>query len=162
MLTKKDLKQRFKIGHNTVYRTLQVCPLDTKKISYSEAEIEQYFVPARQMLQKGKTYQEVEQYFAESNLSEDVIGIEEIKTKSTKSDLLNTAIPAPSSATNNVSNHNNLSQKRLRITYYTNLAAARLAKVSKRELVISCSRLASTIRNIHQVGGTILNIIELA
>lgn len=162
MLTKKDLKQRFKIGHNTVYRTLQVCPLDTKKISYSEAEIEQYFVPARQILQKGKTYQEVEQYFAESNLSEDVIGIEEIKTKSTKTDLLNTAIPAPSSATNNVSNHNNLSQKRFRITYYTNLAAARLAKVSKRELVISCSRLASTIRNIHQVGGTILNIIELA
>ena len=162
MLTKKDLKRRFKIGHNTVYRTLQVCPLDTKKTSYTEAEIEQYFIPARQMLKEGKTYQEVEQYFAKSNPSKDVIGIKEVKTESNETDLRNTAISMSSSAINNLSNHDNLSQKRLRITYYTNLAAARLAKVSKRELVISCSRLASTIRNIRQVGGTILNIVELA
>ena len=56
MLSKKDLKRRFKIGHNTVYRTLQACPLGTKKKLYTEAEIQQYFVPARQMLKAGQTY----------------------------------------------------------------------------------------------------------
>ena len=63
MLTKKDLEERFDLGTNTVYRTLQVCPLDTKKKEYTEEEIEQYFVPARNLLDAGKTYKEVEQYF---------------------------------------------------------------------------------------------------
>ena len=81
MLTKKDLKRRFKIGQNTVYRTLQVCPLGTKKKLYTEAEIQQYFVPARQMLTAGKTYKEVEQYFAlNSNESTDFLEPKEVNS----------------------------------------------------------------------------------
>ncbi len=67
MLTKKDLEEKFDLGSNTVYRTLQVCPLDTKKKEYTEEEIEQYFVPARNLLDAGKTYKEVEQYFGYNN-----------------------------------------------------------------------------------------------
>lgn len=63
MLTKKDLEEKFDMGANTVYRTLQVCPLGTKKKEYTEEEVEQYFVPARQMLDAGKTYEEVAAYF---------------------------------------------------------------------------------------------------
>jgi len=63
MLTKKDLEQKFNLGSNTVYRTLQSCPLGTKKKEYTEEEIEEYFVPARTMLDSGKTYQEVAEYF---------------------------------------------------------------------------------------------------
>jgi len=62
MLTKKDLEIKFNLGGNTVYRTLQVCPLDTKKKEYTEEEIEQYFAKARELLDAGKTYKEVEQW----------------------------------------------------------------------------------------------------
>lgn len=67
MLTKKDLEEKFGLGSNTVYRTLQVCPLGTKKKEYTEEEIEQYFVPARRMLDAGKTYEEVTEYFKMKN-----------------------------------------------------------------------------------------------
>lgn len=67
MLTKKDLEEKFDMGANTVYRTLQVCPLGTKKKEYTESEVEQYFVPARQMLDAGKTYEEVAAYFKMKN-----------------------------------------------------------------------------------------------
>ena len=67
MLTKKDLEIKFNLGGNTVYRTLQVCPLDTKKKEYTEEEIEQYFAKARELLDAGKTYKEVEQFFGLNN-----------------------------------------------------------------------------------------------
>lgn len=70
MLTKKDLEEKFDMGANTVYRTLQVCPLGTKKKEYTESEVEQYFVPARQMLDAGKTYEEVAAYFKMKNPSD--------------------------------------------------------------------------------------------
>ena len=98
MLTKKDLKRRFNIGQNTVYRTLQACPLSTKKKNYTESEIEQYFVPARQMLAAGKTYKEVEQFFAlKPSEQADFLEAEEINTspslvKNTE-DVVNQAIP---------------------------------------------------------------------
>lgn len=67
MLTKKDLESKFDLSTNTVYKTLQVCPLGTKKKEYTEEEIDQYFVPARQMLNAGKTYEEVAEYFNMKN-----------------------------------------------------------------------------------------------
>lgn len=67
MLTKKDLEEKFSMGANTVYRTLQVCPLGTRKKEYTEEEVKQYFVPARQMLDAGKTYEEVAAYFKMKN-----------------------------------------------------------------------------------------------
>ncbi len=160
MLSKKDLKRRFKIGHNTVYRTLQACPLGTKKKLYTEAEIQQYFVPARQMLKAGQTYQEVQQYFSrQGNSTADFLKSKEALGNSKEDD--NTATVLPPIVMNNGCNSDNLS-KRFRISYYTFQATARLAKVCKRESVISYSRLSPTIQNIHQLGGTILSVTELA
>ncbi|MDJ0591150.1 MAG: hypothetical protein QNJ72_14330 [Pleurocapsa sp. MO_226.B13] len=61
--TKKDLEQQFGISDNTVYKTLKSCGLDTSKEDYSEEEIENYFQVAREMLNAGKKYKDVEQYF---------------------------------------------------------------------------------------------------
>jgi len=77
MITKKDLEIKFNIGANTVYRTLQVCPLDTKKKEYTDEEISQYFAKARELLDTGKTYKEVEQFFSLDNPD----GAEEIDTE---------------------------------------------------------------------------------
>lgn len=63
MVTKKDLESKFDLSANTVYKTLQCCGLDTSNKQYSDEEIEQYFVPARKMLDAGKTYSDVESYF---------------------------------------------------------------------------------------------------
>lgn len=63
MPTKKDLEQQFEISDNTVYKTLKACGLDTGKEKYTEEEIENYFKVARQMLDAGKRYKDVEQYF---------------------------------------------------------------------------------------------------
>ena len=63
MPTKKDLEQQFEISDNTVYKTLKACGLDTAKEEYSDEEIENYFKVAREMLDAGKKYKDVEQYF---------------------------------------------------------------------------------------------------
>ena len=168
MPTKKDLKLRFNLGRNTVYRTLQACPLGTKKRQYTEAEIEQYFIPARQMLIAGKTYQEVEQYFARNHPDEDELSeLEKVKTNTNSyvvneaQDTLNPATSLKSLARENLANSSNLS-KRFRITYSTSQASARLAKVSNRESVTSYSQMSTTIQLIHQLGGTIHSITEAA
>lgn len=69
MLTKKDLESKFNLSANTVYKTLQCCSLDTSSKQYSDEEIEQYFVVARKMLDAGKTYSDVEEYFGTKNSS---------------------------------------------------------------------------------------------
>ena len=75
MTTKKDLEQQFEISDNTVYKTLKACGLDTGKEEYTEEEIENYFKVAREMLDAGKRYKDVEQYFgladAEPNETEE-------------------------------------------------------------------------------------------
>lgn len=63
MPTKKDLEQRFQVSDNTVYKTLKACGLDTSKEEYSDEEIENYFKVAREMLDSGKRYKDVEEYF---------------------------------------------------------------------------------------------------
>lgn len=63
MYAKKDLEEKFNVSDNTVYKTLQVCGLDTKKHEYSSEEIDEYFAPARKMLDSGKKYKEVKEYF---------------------------------------------------------------------------------------------------
>lgn len=69
MLTKKDLESKFNLSPNTVYKTLQCCSLDTSSKQYSDEEIEEYFVVARKMLDAGKTYSDVEEYFGTKNSS---------------------------------------------------------------------------------------------
>ncbi|MBW4635236.1 MAG: hypothetical protein KME30_26080 [Iphinoe sp. HA4291-MV1] len=64
MYTKKDLEAKFNLSDNTVYKTLQVCGLSTGKQEYTHEEIENYFLPARQMLDAGKKYKQVKEYFA--------------------------------------------------------------------------------------------------
>jgi hypothetical protein len=64
MYSKKDLEVKFNLSDNTVYKTLQVCGLNTGKQEYSSEEIEHLFVPARQMLDAGKKYKQVKEYFA--------------------------------------------------------------------------------------------------
>ena len=68
MPTKKDLEQQFGISDNTVYKTLKACGLDTSKEEYTEEEIENYFKLAREMLDAGKKYKDVEQYFGLSDV----------------------------------------------------------------------------------------------
>ena len=67
MPSKKDLEQQFGISDNTVYKTLKACGLDTSKEDYSEEEIENYFRVAREMLDSGKRYKDVEEYFGLSD-----------------------------------------------------------------------------------------------
>jgi len=62
--TKKDLEVRFNKSDNTIYKTLQVCGLDTSRQEYTAEEIENYFIPARSMLDAGKSYKKVKEYFA--------------------------------------------------------------------------------------------------
>lgn len=59
MYTKRDLELKFKISDNTVYRTMQVCGIDTSKHEYTDEEIEQFFIPARKLLDARKSYKEV-------------------------------------------------------------------------------------------------------
>ncbi len=63
MFTKKDLEEKYNVSDNTVYKTLQVCGLDTRKQEYSQEEIDEFFAPARKMLDSGKKYKEVKEYF---------------------------------------------------------------------------------------------------
>lgn len=64
MYSKKDLAERFNLARNTVYATLKASGLPTDKQTYTEEEIQQFFIPARQLLSSGKTYDEVATYFA--------------------------------------------------------------------------------------------------
>ena len=168
MPTKKDLKRRFSIGHNTVYRTLQACPLGTKKKNYTEAEIEQYFIPARQMIAAGKTYQEVKQYFALNHPEQGkLVELKKVKINTDShvvkkaKDAVNTNTSPKSLVRDNDTSHRNV-DKRFRISYSTSRASARLAKVSNRECVTSYRQMSSTIQSIHKLGGTILGIVEVA
>lgn len=70
MATKKELESRFNLSDNTVYKTLKACGLDTKKTDYSEAEIDEYFIPARKMLDENKTLQDVQQWALEKRAKE--------------------------------------------------------------------------------------------
>ena len=63
MPNKKDLEQQFGISDNTVYKTLKACGLDTSKEDYSDEEIEHHFKVAREMLDSGKRYKDVEAHF---------------------------------------------------------------------------------------------------
>ena len=67
MPTKKDLQQQYSISDNTVYKTLSACGLDTSQEDYTEEEIENNFKPAREMIDAGKRYKDVEQYFGLAN-----------------------------------------------------------------------------------------------
>ena len=73
MPNKKDLEKKFGISDNTVYKTLKACGLDTSREEYSDEEIENQFFVARQMLDSGKRYKDVEAYFGlnDSGGSED-------------------------------------------------------------------------------------------
>lgn len=61
--TKKDLQTKFNLSGNTVYTTLQLCGLNTGKQKYTQEEIDNFFTPARQMLDEGKTSKQVQEYF---------------------------------------------------------------------------------------------------
>ena len=63
MPNKKDLEQQFGISDNTVYKTLKACGLDTSKEDYSDEEIEHHFQVARDLLDNGKRYKDVEAHF---------------------------------------------------------------------------------------------------
>lgn len=63
MYTKKDLEEKFDISDTTVYKTLQVCGLDTKRQEYTEQEIEELFKPVRKMINAGRTYKDIKDYF---------------------------------------------------------------------------------------------------
>ena len=63
MYTKKDLETKFKLSDTTVYKTLQLCGLNTSKQKYSSEEIDNYFAPARAMLDEGKTQKQVKDHF---------------------------------------------------------------------------------------------------
>lgn len=61
--TKKDLEKRFGLADTTVYRTLQSCGLSTARRTYSEAEIQTHFIPARRLFEAGFTAKDVQAYF---------------------------------------------------------------------------------------------------
>lgn len=59
MIKKKQLQEQYNLSHNTVTETLKACGLDTSKREYSDEEINTLFLPARAMLDEGKTYDDV-------------------------------------------------------------------------------------------------------
>lgn len=61
--TKKELSQLTGLSDNTVYETLKAAGMDTKATSYTLSELLERFVPARQMLDEGRTYEEVSNHF---------------------------------------------------------------------------------------------------
>jgi len=62
MPTKKELEERFHLKVSTVYKTLKACGLDTSKLEYTDEEIEEYFVPARKLIDEGKTFRDVSEW----------------------------------------------------------------------------------------------------
>jgi hypothetical protein len=63
IFTKKELSQITGLSNNTVYETLKAAGLDTKATSYTLSELLERFVPARLMLDEGRTYEEVSNHF---------------------------------------------------------------------------------------------------
>jgi hypothetical protein len=63
MYTKKDLEVRFNISDVTVISTMQACGINTKKKKHSQAELDRFQL-ARKLADEGKTYKEIEEYFA--------------------------------------------------------------------------------------------------
>lgn len=63
MYTKKDLAQKFDLAENTVYSTLKCSGLNTSKHEYSQEEVDEFFIPARKMLDAGRKYKQVKEYF---------------------------------------------------------------------------------------------------
>lgn len=63
MLTKKKLAEDFNVSVKTVTRTLQVTPLGSSRSEYSEEEIQEFFTVARNLIDEGKSYEEVADYF---------------------------------------------------------------------------------------------------
>ncbi|MEM6610934.1 MAG: phycobilisome rod-core linker polypeptide [Cyanobacteria bacterium P01_C01_bin.72] len=72
----------------------------------------------------------------------------------------NTATPIKAPAIGNGANYGNTG-KRFRISYSSSQAAARLNRLSKREIVISYGRMSKTVQNITRKGGKILSINEV-
>lgn len=64
LLTKKDLERRFNLADTTVYRTLKACGLATSRKTYTQAEIQNYFIPARRLFDAGCTTKQVKEYFS--------------------------------------------------------------------------------------------------
>ena len=63
-LSKSQLQEVLEISSkNTLRDTLKACGLETKKEKYTAEEIWNQFIPARQMLEAGATYQEVAEHF---------------------------------------------------------------------------------------------------
>lgn len=79
IFTKKELSQITGLSDNTVYETLKAAGLDTKAISYTLVELLERFVPARQMLDEGKTYEDVDNHFKGATVveQEDATSLEE-------------------------------------------------------------------------------------
>ncbi len=93
MPNKKDLEQQFGIADTTVYKTLKACGLDTSREDYSDEEIENQFFVARQMLDSGKRYKDVEAYFGlnDSGGSEDNEPSQQSATSSSAADAVGVA-----------------------------------------------------------------------
>ena len=63
-LTKSQLQEILEIGsRNTMRDTFKSCGLPTKKEHYTADEIWNNFIPARQLVEGGKTYKEVAEHF---------------------------------------------------------------------------------------------------
>ena len=65
MISKKKLQEKYSLSHNTVTETLKACGLDTSKREYSEEDINTFFLPARAMLDEGKTYDDIKAAFSQ-------------------------------------------------------------------------------------------------
>jgi len=66
-LSKSQLGELLEIGsRNTIKDTLKACGLDTKQERYSDSQIWNNFIPAREMIEGGKKYKEVAAHFGVS------------------------------------------------------------------------------------------------
>lgn len=63
-MSKSQLQELLEISSkNTLRDSLKSCGLETKKERYTADEIWHHFIPARQMIESGKTYKEVAEHF---------------------------------------------------------------------------------------------------
>jgi hypothetical protein len=65
-VTKKEIAEITDLSPNTVYTTIDSCGLDTSQTEYSGKELKS-FALARRMLDSGKTYKDVKEWFAMRN-----------------------------------------------------------------------------------------------
>ena len=59
--TKKDLEKRWNFSDVTITKSIDASTLSTSERSYTVLELKEWFVPARQLIDEGKTYEEVKQ-----------------------------------------------------------------------------------------------------